>query len=120
MIGMSATSGRQIDDSSPNFEHLRQSIRDILTTLVGTRICRRSYGSLVPNLIDQPCNDATKVRLFSAIATALIRFEPRVQVSSVRLISVTENGWQVELVGVCNVYQANQPFSQQLLLGSAV
>lgn len=117
MIGMNKNNGRQIDDSSPEFVHLRQSIHDILTTLKGTRICRRSYGSLVPNLIDQPCNEATKVRLFSAIATALIEFEPRLKISHVRLLSMSENGWQVEVVGKCMIYQQVQAYTQYLNLG---
>jgi phage baseplate assembly protein W len=43
---------------------------DLLTTLIGTRLCRRHYGSLVPDLIDHPCNDFTKLKIMNASATA--------------------------------------------------
>lgn len=35
-------------------EHLKQSVRDILTTPLASRVMRREYGSLVPDLIDEP------------------------------------------------------------------
>uniref|UniRef100_UPI0026076D20 ATPase domain-containing protein n=1 Tax=uncultured Sphingobium sp. TaxID=316087 RepID=UPI0026076D20 len=31
-------------------------VRDILTTPIGSRLMRRDYGSLIPELIDQPAN----------------------------------------------------------------
>ncbi|MCR4529815.1 MULTISPECIES: GPW/gp25 family protein [Acinetobacter] len=106
MIGMSRTTGRSIDDATPYLLHLRQSIQDILTTLVGTRICRRNYGSIVPDLIDQPCNEATKVRLFSATATALTLFEPRVRISNIQIIKFEDVGiWELELVGTTTFNQ---------------
>ena len=48
MPGMHMGTGRAVAD----IEHLRQSISDILTTPMGTRIERRTYGSMVPDLID--------------------------------------------------------------------
>lgn len=44
MTGMSATTGRALTER----EHLAQSIADILTTPLNTRIMRRDYGSLLP------------------------------------------------------------------------
>ncbi|QHH99238.1 GPW/gp25 family protein [Acinetobacter dispersus] len=106
MIGMSRTTGRSINDAAPYLLHLRQSIHDILTTLVGTRICQRKYGSIVPDLIDQPCNEATKIRLFSATATALILFEPRVRITQIRIIKFEAAGsWELELVGITTFNQ---------------
>jgi phage baseplate assembly protein W len=57
--------------------HLQQSVADILATPIGSRVMRRTYGSLVPALLDQPDNLATQTRLYSAIASALMRWEPR-------------------------------------------
>ncbi|WP_349616223.1 GPW/gp25 family protein [Azotobacter salinestris] len=81
MTGMSRSTGQAIGD----LEHLRQSIADILTTPLGTRLMRRDYGSLIPELIDQPLNGATVTRLYAATATALIRWEPRLRLSRVQL-----------------------------------
>lgn len=90
--GMSRLSGELLS----NDDHLRQSIHDILTTPLGTRLMRREYGSLLPFLIDAPANDATRLKLMAAIATALIRWEPRIKVSQVKLAinnDGTNSGW---------------------------
>lgn len=65
--------------------HLQQSVADILTTPIGSRVMRRDYGSLVPALIDQPDNLATQTRVMSAIVSALMRWEPRLQVDKVAM-----------------------------------
>ena len=83
MPGMSSTTGRTLD----GMDHLRQSISDILTTPVGTRIERRNYGSLLPTLIDHPDNGATRVRIYAAVASALMKWEPRLHLSRVQLAS---------------------------------
>ena len=91
--GMSRNDGTLLT----NDEHLRQSIHDILTTPLGTRLMRREYGSLLPFLIDSPANDATRLRLMAATATALIRWEPRIKVSKVTLAIIADginSGWE--------------------------
>lgn len=80
--GMSKTTGQLL---APD-EHLRQSIYDILTTPIGSRLIRREYGSLLPFLIDDAVNPATKLKIMSAIATSIIKYEPRVKVSQVTLV----------------------------------
>lgn len=81
MRGMQAGTGRPID----GLAHLRQSIVDILTTPVGSRIKRRQYGSHLFDLIDQPFNGVTRMRLFGAVATALARWEPRLKLTGLKL-----------------------------------
>ncbi|MBY6206888.1 GPW/gp25 family protein [Halomonas sp. DP3Y7-2] len=80
MTGMNATSGRTLD----GLEHIRQSVRDILTTPIGSRVMRREYGSLLPELIDAPLNDATLLQAYAATVMAIIRWEPRIQITAVR------------------------------------
>lgn len=72
--------------------HLRQSIADILTTPIGTRVMRRDYGSLLPELIDAPFNGSTRLKLYGAIATALSRWEPRIRLTRIALTLGTEPG----------------------------
>ncbi len=72
---MSRNTGQRLDAIA----HLRQSIGDILATPIGSRVMRRDYGSLVPALIDQPDNLVTQTRLFAAITSALMRWEPRLR-----------------------------------------
>ncbi|SFT96134.1 GPW/gp25 family protein [Halomonas saccharevitans] len=80
MTGMNASSGRAL----AGLEHIRQSVRDILTTPLGSRVMRRDYGSLLPELIDQPLTDALMLQVYAATAMALIRWEPRLRVTAVR------------------------------------
>lgn len=75
MIGLSRTTGRAIEGDA----HLLQSLRDILTTPIGSRVMRRDYGSLVPFLIDQPANPQLLMRLRAAITHAILKWEPRVR-----------------------------------------
>lgn len=82
MIGMSRTTGRALSDSA----HLAQSIGDILTTPLGSRVMRREYGSLLPALIDQPLHGVTRVRLYAATYVALLRWEPRIKIDSIAVL----------------------------------
>lgn len=92
MRGMSHTTGRAID----NLGHLSQSIARILTTPRGSRIARRDFGSDLYQLVDAPLNPSTRVRLFSAAATALMRWEPRLKVTRIGLaIDTTTPGTAV-------------------------
>ncbi len=81
MIGTDARSGRAIEGTA----HLGQSIGDILMTPLGSRVMRRDYGSLLPDLIDQPGNELTRLRLYGATALALMRWEPRIRVLRIQL-----------------------------------
>ncbi len=76
---MDAATGRWLDDLA----HIRQSVSDILGTPLGTRVMRRDYGSLLPELIDQPLNGATRLRAYAASVIALMQWEPRLRLGSV-------------------------------------
>lgn len=90
---MSRTTGRRIG----LVEHLAQSIGDIVTTPIGSRVARRQYGSLLPLLIDQPDNAKTQAHLYSAIASALMRWEPRLSLQRVTLIRDAERAGRAVL-----------------------
>lgn len=81
MIGMSNSTGRAIS----NRQHLMQSVADILTTPIGSRVMRREYGSQLPDLIDWPLNSATRLQAYAATAMALMRWELRIRLSRVQL-----------------------------------
>jgi len=98
MMGMNASTGRSLT----GLAHLRQSIADILTTPIGSRIRRRRYGSEVPELIDQPLNEATQLRIYAATAFALRRWEPRLSLSNVQLTRDTDGAIAVLLEGTAN------------------
>jgi phage baseplate assembly protein W len=82
------------------FDHLRQSIQDILTTPVGTRVHRRDYGSRLPRLVDRPINRSLVSELVAATAEALDRWEPRLRLDKVVIDSVSADGRiELSLVG---------------------
>lgn len=63
---------------------IAQSVTDILSTPIGTRIMREDYGSLLPELLDQPISEAMILQCYAAIIIALQHFEPRIIIESVR------------------------------------
>lgn len=82
MTGMSRLSGAVLS----GIDHIRQSITDILSTPIGTRLGRRDYGSLIPDLIDQPMTAANILRIYAAAAVAISRHEDRIRL---RRIAIT-------------------------------
>ena len=65
--------------------HLRQSVRDILTTPIGTRVMRRGYGSRLMELVDSPLTPATLTDIYAAANEALSRWEPRLRVERIHV-----------------------------------
>lgn len=116
MIGLAATTGRTIAGAA----HLAQSIADVLTTPIGSRVMRREYGSLLPDLIDAPFNDATRLQAYAAVAMALMRWEPRIRLSRVQL-SLGEQPGQAYLDVEGSRTDSNEPLSLRvpLALGAA-
>ncbi|MEX3924405.1 GPW/gp25 family protein [Paraburkholderia sp. BR10936] len=96
MNGTNANTGKWLSD----IDHLRQSITDILTTPLGTRVMRRDYGSRLFELIDAPMNSETVMELYVATAQALNQWEPRFQVSQVKASSATPGQITLDLVGI--------------------
>lgn len=88
MTGMNIDTGRQLD----GLDHLRQSITDILTTPIGSRVMRRDYGADVFDLIDAPMTSATLIDLYAASAVALDKWEPRFRLTHVQCHGITEDG----------------------------
>jgi phage baseplate assembly protein W len=95
--------------------HLRQSIADILTTPVGSRVMRRQYGSQLSELIDQPLNDHTRLRAYAATNLALMRWEPRVRLSRIQLAQGSIQGRAVLDVDGTRV-DINEPLNMQVPL----
>ncbi|MBR8314229.1 GPW/gp25 family protein [Burkholderia dolosa] len=91
MIGMNARTGRTV----ANQVHIEQSAADILFTPLGTRVMRRDYGSLLPELIDGPVNPLMRMRVMAASVMALARWEPRIQVNQVDFASTGIDGGAV-------------------------
>lgn len=97
MIGINRQSGKPLTPEA----HLDQSIVDILTTPIGSRVMRRDYGSRLPELIDAPVNDETVLEAFVAAAEALRKWESRFKVIRIRLADANANGFgNIRIEGV--------------------
>ncbi len=81
--------------------HLRQSVEDILSTPLGSRVMNRSYGSNLFELTDAPMNRNGVMDVIAATAEALAIWEPRLKVSNVTVGQPTASGtMQVSLSGI--------------------
>lgn len=95
MNGMSSINGQRL----VGIDHLRQSIRDILTTPLGSRVMRRDYGSRLFELVDAPYSSSTKLSIIAATAEALMTWEPRIDVETVVLRTFEPGNILIDLVG---------------------
>lgn len=95
MPGMNAITGKPIS----GIDHLRQSIVDILTTPIGTRVMQRDYGSRLYQLVDNPINAATLIQIYGAAVEALSIWEPRFVVDRVQAESVEPGSVVLSLTG---------------------
>src|SRR5690606_3293221 len=95
MNGTNATTGKGLG----GIDHLRQSLRDILTTPIGSRVMRREYGSRLFELVDAPLNRGTLLQLYAATAQAIRRWEPRIRLTKVRAVSSEPGRVELELTG---------------------
>jgi phage baseplate assembly protein W len=77
--GMNRHTGKALE----GFDHLRQSIADILSTRKGTRVMRREYGSDLAGLVDRPMNASLITAIYAETAEALYRWEPRLRLRRV-------------------------------------
>ena len=97
MNGVNSRTGKRLSGS----DHLRQSVSDILTTPIGSRVLVRDYGSDLFSLVDNPRDDLTRLQIIAASATALARWETRLKVTRV-LVSFPEgeSGCVLDIEGI--------------------
>lgn len=95
MRGMNAGTGKELE----GLDHLKQSIADILSTRIGTRVMRRDYGSNIPNLIDRPVTAEFAVDIYMALAEALDRWEPRLRLRETSFVPLGEGAIEFGLTG---------------------
>lgn len=112
MIGMNENTGRSLS----GLDHIRQSIRRILMTPIGSCIERREFGSLLPDLIDSPLNDTTRMQAIAASASAIARWEPRVRVRSLRLVQDAAAPSQLTITMEADEVTTDTPVTMQLPL----
>lgn len=95
MRGMNANNGEPLE----GIQHLQQSIRDILSTRIGTRVMRRDYGSRLPELVDNPITDTLVVDIIAETAIAIGRWESRLQFRSALVVDIEPGKITLEIRG---------------------
>lgn len=104
--GMNSQTGLSVSE----VEHIRQSVRDILVTPVGSRVMRREYGSLLSQMIDQPQTPALRLQIMAACYSAIQKWEPRVSLTTITFErSDTDGGLYVDITGTRT--ETSLPFS---------
>ena len=93
-IGLSSITGRAISGEA----HLIQSLRDIITTPIGSRVMRRDYGSRVPRLLDAPMTRGLVADVVAAVAEAVAAWEPRIQLKRVVVTEITPGRLALALI----------------------
>ncbi|MBA3175207.1 baseplate assembly protein [Salmonella enterica] len=84
MQGMNRNTGKPLAGT----DHIRQSIVDILTTPLGTRVMLPEYGSNLFNLVDNPTDPGLAMKIIMASAGALAKWESRIRVDSVNVTAI--------------------------------
>lgn len=95
MRGMSNRTGQPLD----GVDHLGQSVRDVLTTPIGSRVMRRDYGSRIAELIDREWGEGLQAAVVAATAEALQRHEPRLRVTHVAVEPIADGHVSIDLDG---------------------
>ena len=90
-------------NNKTEIEHLKQSVVDILSTPLGSRVMRRDYGSRLFDLIDAPLNRATLIDLYAAVADALAKWEDRITVRQVDVTSSQIGQITLAITGIYNI-----------------
>lgn len=92
---MNINTGKPISEIA----HIKQSIANILTTPIGSRVMRRDYGSRLFEKIDRPTNGELIAEIYSDIVEALFTWEPRFEVEQVTVQSVEKGKINIDLEG---------------------
>lgn len=83
-----ANTGKPLD----RFRHVRQSIRDIITTPLGSRLMNPEYGCGLFEYVDAPLTGGNILRISQVIHAALVRWERRVRIVRTEVLGIVQNG----------------------------
>jgi phage baseplate assembly protein W len=96
VTGMDRNTGKPITGVA----HLKQSIGDILSTRKGTRRERPEYGCDIPRMVDLPVTRGWISTVQAEAARAIGRWEPRIRLSRVSVLSVLDARVTFSIQGV--------------------
>ncbi|MBE0367662.1 GPW/gp25 family protein [Pseudoalteromonas sp. MMG013] len=96
MLGMNAKTGKPL----AGVEHLKQSIHDIVTTPIGSRVMRRDYGCGLFDLLDSPYSTSMVGDITLVVSNALEKWEPRFELESVAVQPTGDGKLSIDISGL--------------------
>lgn len=92
---MNIITGKDISE----INHLKQSISNIISTPIGSRVMRRDYGSNLFNKIDRPINGELIAEIYLDIVESLFIWEPRFELDQVAVNNIEKGKITIDLEG---------------------
>lgn len=108
MTGMNRMNGQPLT----GLDHLEQSIADIITTPLNSRVMRRNYGCDLFRMVDVPMSGEFEIRAVAAIYLAIGQWEPRLTVQNVTVNANADGVLAIVLSG--KITGTEQVFNQTL------
>ncbi|MEL6424254.1 MAG: GPW/gp25 family protein [Pseudomonadota bacterium] len=96
----SATTGRVVQVEAE--EDIVESLRILFSTRPGERVMHPRYGCRLHDLVFEPMDDETEAAIETAIARAILFFEPRIELEDV---SVETRDWLEGHLAIQLVYR---------------
>lgn len=109
---------RQSGVGLTELEHIKQSLEDLISTPIGSRIMRRDYGTQVANLLDQPTSEALYLKCYSTIYSAILRWEPRIDITKLNISEFNGSQTVLDLEGVLTQTGQSLNMNIPLLVGA--
>ena len=111
--------GLDVDGSWPAVigeRSVRQSLLGILLTRPGERLMRPEFGAGLEQFIHQPNSAATRTRIAQAIREAVERWEPRISLDEVEVLTAEQHPGRVHIAIHYRLRQGGAPSSTSLSL----
>ncbi len=94
-----------------NEEDIKSSLEILLTTRQGERVMRPDYGCNLDELVFEPLTTTFKTYIKDLIATAILYYEPRIDVNSIDLDDTGELEGRILIVIDYTVSATNSRFN---------
>jgi len=102
---------RGVIDWSDGPDRIRDAIWIVVRTTMGERLMRPAFGAGVDEFVFRPNSAATRAALSQAVSSALVRWEPRIAVDSVRVDEVPGEESQVNVAIDYRILDTNELFN---------
>ena len=92
---MNINNGQNISEIA----HIKQSVTNILTTPIGSRVMRRDYGSRLFEKIDRPLNGELIAEIYYDITESLFIWEPRFELEQIIIQNIGKGKIIIDIIG---------------------